>query len=104
MTKFTGTYETTWESTDSNDTVVGSADLRFHFTVTPGCAAHMGSLTYMGHPAEPPEIEITSIEQDMVTGWIPVEGRMPDGSTWWYVYHDWVLEEHFEAMIDETRE
>lgn len=26
-----------------------------------GCPAHMGSLTYPGHPAEPPEYDVVSV-------------------------------------------
>ncbi|TQI72948.1 hypothetical protein FHT98_0668 [Bosea sp. AK1] len=28
------------------------------YTASGGCSAHMGSMTYAGHPGEPPEIEI----------------------------------------------
>lgn len=37
-------------------------DLSVDFKVTAsGCPAHMGSMSYPGHPAEPPEIEIETI-------------------------------------------
>lgn len=29
-----------------------------------GCAAHMGSMSYAGHPAEGPEIEILKVETE----------------------------------------
>lgn len=32
--------------------------ITLEFTATGGCPAHMGSLSYAGHPAEGPEIEI----------------------------------------------
>lgn len=36
-----------------------------------GCAAHMGSMTYPGHPAEPPEIEI-------IDAWRIADENLPD--------------------------
>jgi hypothetical protein len=34
------------------------------FTYSGGCPAHYGSLSYPGHPAEPPEIEIVKAFND----------------------------------------
>ena len=31
------------------------------FKYTPGCSAHMGSMSYPGHPAEPAEVEIQKV-------------------------------------------
>jgi hypothetical protein len=32
------------------------------YTLSGGCPAHMGSLTYPGHPAEPAELEFVKVE------------------------------------------
>jgi hypothetical protein len=32
------------------------------YTLTGGCPAHYGSLTYPGHPAEPAELEFVNVE------------------------------------------
>lgn len=32
------------------------------YTLTGGCSAHMGSLSYAGHPAEGPELEFVKVE------------------------------------------
>jgi hypothetical protein len=32
------------------------------YTLTGGCSAHMGSLSYAGHPAEGPELEFIKVE------------------------------------------
>lgn len=34
------------------------------YTVSGGCAAHMGTLSYEGHPSEPPEVEIVKAFND----------------------------------------
>lgn len=34
------------------------------YTASGGCSAHMGSMTYAGHPAEAPEIEIVKAFND----------------------------------------
>ena len=39
----------------------GEVVLTVDFTYAPGVPAHMGSLNYPGHPAEPPEIELAMI-------------------------------------------
>lgn len=52
----THTYETTFQISNAEVLVVAE------FTMTGGCAAHMGSMSYAGHPAESPEIEFTKIE------------------------------------------
>ena len=45
-----------------SDEAAGEVVLDVDFKVTSsGCAAHMGSLSYAGHPAEPPEISIEHI-------------------------------------------
>lgn len=36
-----------------------------------GCSAHMGSMSYAGHPAEGPEVEITD-------AWLLKEANQPD--------------------------
>ena len=36
-----------------------------------GCDAHMGSFSYPGHPAEPPEVEI-------IEAWLLEEANLPD--------------------------
>ena len=53
----THTYETTFQI--SNAEVLVSAEFK---VTSNGCSAHMGSMSYAGHPAEPPEIEFTKIE------------------------------------------
>ena len=49
-------YETSFE--------VGSKKVLVfaEYTLTSGCPAHMGSLTYPGHPAEPAELEFVKVE------------------------------------------
>lgn len=32
------------------------------YTLTGGCPAHMGSMSYAGHPAEPAELEFVKVE------------------------------------------
>lgn len=32
------------------------------YTLTGGCPAHMGSMSYAGHPAESPELEFVKVE------------------------------------------
>lgn len=34
------------------------------YTISGGCAAHYGSMTYAGHPAEAPEVEIVKAYTD----------------------------------------
>lgn len=36
-------------------------EVEVEYTATGGCPAHMGSLSYEGHPAEAPEIEIVRV-------------------------------------------
>ncbi len=43
------------------DGSAGEIKLCVDFAWTPGTPAHMGSLTYAGHPAEGPEVEIQSM-------------------------------------------
>jgi hypothetical protein len=50
------TYETTFQISRKEVLVVAE------FTAVGGCPAHMGSMSYEGHPAEDPEIEFTKIE------------------------------------------
>lgn len=49
-------YETTFQ--------IGSKEVLVfaEYTLTGGCAAHMGSLSYAGHPAEGPELEFIKVE------------------------------------------
>lgn len=53
MTHF---YETTFQ--------IGSKEVLVfaEYTLTGGCSAHMGSLSYAGHPAEGPELEFIKVE------------------------------------------
>lgn len=52
----THTYETFFE-------VGGKTVLVFaEYTLTGGYPAHMGSMNYPGHPAEPPELEIVKVK------------------------------------------
>jgi hypothetical protein len=48
-------YETSFEL--FGKTVLVSAE----YTLTGGCPAHMGSMTYAGHPAESPELEFSNV-------------------------------------------
>lgn len=48
-------YETSFEV--GRKTVLVVAE----YTLTGGCPAHMGSLNYPGHPAEPPELEFFNV-------------------------------------------
>lgn len=50
-----------------------------------GCAAHMGSLSYAGHPAEPPEVEVTD-------AWLLEEANQTDAPS------------IFESLTDAERE
>lgn len=48
-------------------------EIEVEITVTSwGCAAHMGSLSYAGHPAEGPECEITD-------AWLLADAEKPAG-------------------------
>lgn len=49
-------YETSFEV--GSKTVLVFAE----YTLTGGCPAHMGSMSYAGHPAEPPELEFVKVE------------------------------------------
>lgn len=42
--------------------------LDVEFSYSGGCAAHMGSMNYAGHPAEPPEIEIICARRELPDG------------------------------------
>lgn len=42
-----------WTRDDEAET-----DVTVEYTISGGCPAHFGSLTYPGHPAEAPEVEI----------------------------------------------
>ncbi|MCK1717208.1 hypothetical protein [Bradyrhizobium sp. 141] len=53
MTSF---YETSFEV--GRKTVLVFAE----YTLTGGCPAHMGSMNYPGHPAEPAELEFVKVE------------------------------------------
>lgn len=52
----TSFYETSFEI--GRKTVLVFAE----YTLTGGCPAHMGSLSYAGHPAEPAELEFVKVE------------------------------------------
>jgi len=43
------------------DDAAGEVVLSVDFSYGAGSPAHMGSLTYPGHPADPPEVEIETI-------------------------------------------
>lgn len=60
------TYETTFQISRKEVSVIAE------FTAVGGCSAHMGSMSYAGHPAEDPEIEFTKIEVKAFDedGWI----------------------------------
>ncbi len=47
-------YFETFEREDEMEVTV-------EYTWSPGCPAHYGSMTYPGHPAEPPEVEIVKV-------------------------------------------
>lgn len=49
-------YETTFQ--------IGSKEVLVfaEYTLTGGCSAHMGSMSYAGHPAEGPELEFIKVE------------------------------------------
>lgn len=53
MTSF---YETSFEI--GSKTVLVFAE----YTLSGGCPAHMGSMSYAGHPAEPAELEFVKVE------------------------------------------
>lgn len=71
------------------------------YTISGGCAAHMGSLSYAGHPAEAPEVEfvkafndagpvvLTDAESERMYQWI-IENHEDDGpdSDDWYDARD----------------
>lgn len=69
------TYDQDFERDDETEVTV-------EYTYSGGSPAHYGSLTYPGHPAEPPEIEIvraytkdgdvtlTPAEDERFTNWI----------------------------------
>lgn len=52
----TRTHFIDWTRDDEAET-----DVTVEYTISGGCPAHMGSLTYPGHPAEAPEVEIREV-------------------------------------------
>ena len=107
----TYTYETTWEQTDDLDNVVGSAELRIHYTFSPGCADYyVASIGGPGgwQPGYPPELDILKIEEeDFSTGkavWREIAGKFPDGRDRFEYYREWAESEHFENMAQEAFE
>lgn len=53
------------------------------FSYSPGCPAHMGSLTYPGHPAEPAEIELISAHLVNSDGLEPSSEQVNDWAKEW---------------------
>lgn len=45
----------------SGKDAAGEVVLTIDFQYRPGSPAHMGSLSYPGHPADPPEVEVETI-------------------------------------------
>ena len=93
------TYDRTWESTDENDVIVGSADLRFHFTFIPG---FVGDWT---DPPHGPEIEVSAVEQDIGHGYKPVTDYVrPGGERWADYWIEWAIYELYYEMVAEVAE
>jgi len=77
-------------------------EIEVEYSISGGCPAHMGSLTYPGHPAEAPEVEIvkawevasekditlTDAEDERMCQWIienhEDDGPDPDLRKWWH--------------------
>ena len=87
-------FDRTWESTDENDNVIGSADLRFHFTFTRG---------FEGDRTDPPygaEIEVYQVEQDIGHGYKPVTDYVrPGGERWADYWIEWAQNELYDEMV-----
>jgi len=79
-----------WTRDDEAET-----DITVEYTISGGCAAHMGSMNYPGHPAEAPEVEIGD-------AWIfsptpikkadRIEVNLTDAEA--KKVRDWILENH----------
>tara|TARA_R110000824_G_scaffold39383_1_gene119211 strand:+ start:1692 stop:2048 length:357 start_codon:yes stop_codon:yes gene_type:complete len=88
------TYDRTWESTDENDNVIGSADLRFHFTFMPGSEGDWNN------PPEGPEIEVFKVEQDIGLGYrLVMDYVRPGGEKRSDIWIEWARDELYDEMI-----
>ena len=90
-------YATTWESTDSDGNVVGSAELLFSYTYTPGRPQTWTD------PADPAEIELYAVEQDVGNGWVPVTDVMPNGEKWADFWLDWVWNNYSDELHEHAK-
>jgi hypothetical protein len=57
----TFTHETSFEVTPKKSVLVF-----IEYSLTGGCSAHYGSLSYAGHPAEGPELEFVKCEINVI--------------------------------------
>lgn len=61
-------------------------EVTVEYSISGGCAAHMGSLSYAGHPAEAPEVEIVKVFNE--SG--PVKHTDAEDERWC----QWIVENH----------
>ena len=95
-----GTHFIGWTRDDEAET-----DITVEYTISGGCAAHYGSLTYPGHPAEAPEVEITEAYScrkppagEFITKDTP---RITLTDAEEQKCRDWIIENHEEDEPDE---
>lgn len=87
-------YTRTWEATDHLDNVIGSADLRFHFTYAPGLPGDWYN------PPEGPEIEIHKVEERTGDGYKQVgDKKTPIGESWSDYWIEWAMDDLYGELI-----
>jgi len=70
-------------------------EIEVEYSFRGGCAAHYGSLNYPGHPAEPPEVEITKAYE------IETEKEVTLTDTEYERMTLWIMENHFDDYDDD---
>lgn len=104
-------YETTYEVEDSRETVIGSVEVRFTYTVNWGCPARIHYDEH-DHPAEASEVEINGVEQE---DWhmVDIGSRSTVLKSYWRPVEDqgfadtlinWAQMDLLEKMLEEAQE
>jgi len=98
-------YETTREWLGENDAVIGSAELRIHYTYRPATADHYDpSIGGPGGwtPGDADEVEIIKVEWECYgkdkPRWQRIEGKDPTGADLHEEYAEWAYMEYVDDM------